>query len=602
MRHGAVAHFVKELDGFLIERGGRARKPADVQRHVVVELAEDGLFHAVKALVAFLHRLHNRAGAVQIVVVVAVSGVDHIVIQRVHAPKPVEEAFDCNHRNHHHADDLLVLPRAVKPQHREPDRNQNQRKPDAGIIVGRKILVVGVGVFLENHAKQGKNSARSRNGFERYGVKLVHRAAGKHREDEAEHEAVAIIEPVGALEAVPEQVGDRKREGRNEQEDKERRRNLLPHGILAGEEIGGNQEQGQHTAINERIPRRAHGVIGGRQEFVEQVKDVEIEAPDPLCGGEGALSEAERIVSAEQDDRRNADGKQGPERHAQARAEKMATLVVGIVLAVLGMPEIAEEKVEKAVDANHVADIEVAEQGNRQRNGIKAEFALLDQRFHPKRNHRQPHHRVNPHGVVLLDNAVSRKRIAGGEHHDCGFVRLFGGLVHIKPERAAAECGFEQEQEEQTLQHPILREERQQIGKRAGKVVSIDAEEFAAERAGEGVEQVRIAVHEVSQSLKEPNVLPVEVEDQHAPVPERVKLAGEINQIHHNRRDQHTEQQIAPIAEATLSGLSFCGQDSLYGSVYGTVHGFSVPFCPAEPPEICCLIAFSSFRRSMTIS
>ena len=77
------------------------------------------------------------------------------------------------------------------------------------------------------------------------------------------------------------------------------------------------------------------------------------------------------------------------------------------MLAILGMPEVAEKKVEEAVDADHVADIEVAEQGNRQRNGIEAEFSLLDQRFHSERDHRQPHHRVNPHGVMLLDDAVS---------------------------------------------------------------------------------------------------------------------------------------------------------------------------------------------------
>ena len=53
----------------------------------------------------------------------------------------------------------------------------------------------------------------------------------------AEHEAVTVVEPVGALEAMPDQIGHAERKACNEDQDQYTRNDLLAHGIFAGQKI-----------------------------------------------------------------------------------------------------------------------------------------------------------------------------------------------------------------------------------------------------------------------------------------------------------------------------------------------------------------------------
>ena len=96
----------------------------------------------------------------------------------------------------------------------------------------------------------------------------------------------------------------------------------------------------------------------------------------------------------------------------------MQVLAAGIVSAVFVVSNVVKEKVEEAIDADHVADIEIAEQGHCKENGVNAEFSVFDQIFNSQCDQRQPHHGIDPHRVMLLDDTVTGKRVANRENDD----------------------------------------------------------------------------------------------------------------------------------------------------------------------------------------
>ena len=153
----------------------------------------------------------------------------------------------------------------------------------------------------------------------------------------------------------------------------------MRHSVLFGEKITGKQQKSEHAAVNEGIPVRTHRVVGCRQEFVKQIENVKVEVPLPLRCGKGAFSKAQRIVCADEDDHRDADGKEGIECYTEQRFDKMQAFVVGVVALVGGMSDIVEEKVKEAIKTYHVADIEIAEQRAGEQQGIKLEFARFDE-------------------------------------------------------------------------------------------------------------------------------------------------------------------------------------------------------------------------------
>ncbi len=187
----------------------------------------------------------------------------------------------------------------------------------------------------------------------------------------------------------------------------------------------------------------------------------------------------------------------------------MELFSVGIVSSVFTVCDIVEEKIEKAVDAHHVADIEIAEQRDRQQKGVHFEFSVFDQIFDPKRYEGKPHHGVDPHGVVLLDDPVAAKRIEYGKNNDGNGTALNGGLVHVVSKRPAADRRFDQKENQQAFQHSVGWKQTKKIGKGTCEIVGVDPHKLSAHGAGKGVEQAGVAFHKVSERFKKPNVLSI---------------------------------------------------------------------------------------------
>ena len=158
----------------------------------------------------------------------------------------------------------------------------------------------------------------------------------------------------------------------------------------------------------------------------------------------------------------------------------MYALVVRIVSSVLAVSNVVDEEVEEAINADHVSDIEVTEQGNGQQKGVKSEFSVFDQIFNAKRNQGQPHHGVDPHGVVLLNDAVAGECIANGENDDSDRTAGGGVSVHVITKRTAANCSFQQEENQQTLQHAVGGEQAQDKGEGTCQIVGVNSHKFTA--------------------------------------------------------------------------------------------------------------------------
>lgn len=89
-----------------------------------------------------------------------------------------------------------------------------------------------------------------------------------------------------------------------------------------------------------------------------------------------------------------------------------------IVFVFLVVGEIVVEEIEKTVDTNHVPDIEVTEKCQGKEDRVHLEFSVLDQFFYTECDQGQPHHGIDPHGVVLLDDRIATQRIECRENDD----------------------------------------------------------------------------------------------------------------------------------------------------------------------------------------
>ena len=172
----------------------------------------------------------------------------------------------------------------------------------------------------------------------------------------------------------------------------------------------------------------------------------------------------------------------------------MIFLAKRIVFIVSVVREIVVEAVDHREDDRHVADIEVAVNGDSERKYVQTEFAVLNQRLNTQSQKRQPQNRIDPHGVMLLDNAVSTHGIHDRNGNNGDLVFLERSFVEIEAHCCTAAARLEQKNGQQCFQHSVDGEQGYQIRKRAGNIVGINAHEFAAERAAERIQQASVAI------------------------------------------------------------------------------------------------------------
>ena len=128
----------------------------------------------------------------------------------------------------------------------------------------------------------------------------------------------------------------------------------------------------------------------------------------------------------------------------------------GIVHALVGISQHVVEKVEQDEDADHVTDIEVTCKSESQENNKNSVSAVFYHLFNAVGNEGQPHNRIYPHCVILLNYTVSRKRIHHREGDYGKLIFVYRVLVEIKRHCSAADSRLDKEHNEQKFLSPVL--------------------------------------------------------------------------------------------------------------------------------------------------
>ena len=91
-------------------------------------------------------------------------------------------------------------------------------------------------------------------------------------------------------------------------------------------------------------------------------------------------------------------------------------------------------------------------------NGVELTFSVLDQGFDPQSDQGKPHDGIDPHGVVLLCDAVRHQRIHDGKCDNTDAVDSLFCLVQINCHCDSTHAGFDHEHEEQGFTHSVFGE------------------------------------------------------------------------------------------------------------------------------------------------
>ena len=287
------------------------------------------------------------------------------------------------------------------------------------------------------------------------------------------------------METVPYKVNNVDGEAEEENEKENSGEDLFSYRIFLGCEISGNEQKCQNTAINKGKSFITYRVIRSRQKLVEEIHQVKLPFKFPAGVGEGCFTKVERIVGRKNNNCCNTERQSRISDNTTKRTEEVPLFACGVVAEFCGTAEVVNKEIDYAVEAKHVADIEVAENCNCKRYYVKLKLAVLDDAFNTKGNQRQPHNSIDPHGVVLLNDGIGAKCIGCRKDNNGILVGLFGSFVHVKTKGCTAQSTFEHKETQKCFQYSFLGEESEEVRKRACKVVCINTQKFTAQLTGE---------------------------------------------------------------------------------------------------------------------
>ena len=160
--------------------------------------------------------------------------------------------------------------------------------------------------------------------------------------------------------------------------------------------------------------------------------------------------------------------------------------------------------------------------------------------------------------------------------------------VQVEAHSQPHQSGFEREERQESLQHPRYGEQRNDPGKRTCHIVVKNTEKFPAQFTGEGVEQTAVSVHEIPQGVIEADILCVQIQRQHAVIPERMHTLRNVQEQKKYGGHASGNEQVAvltpPRAEtAAEAGHARFGSGCIAGFVHGNIrliliHGSDYPF------------------------
>ena len=90
---------------------------------------------------------------------------------------------------------------------------------------------------------------------------ILIRFVSHDKEEKAKHKGIAVVQPIGALHAVPYEVKRRCIEAEHHEENKNRSCDLLAEADLLHEEIQRKKDKGEHSAVNKRPALGTHGIV-----------------------------------------------------------------------------------------------------------------------------------------------------------------------------------------------------------------------------------------------------------------------------------------------------------------------------------------------------
>ena len=100
----------------------------------------------------------------------------------------------------------------------------------------------------------------------------------------AQHEAVSVIEPVGALKSVPYEIDGTDKKAQKEECHENAGAYLFPCRISWVAEEHRDKQYREHAAVDEWQTLRPYGVIGAWQELYKHIENVEVCLEVPVCG------------------------------------------------------------------------------------------------------------------------------------------------------------------------------------------------------------------------------------------------------------------------------------------------------------------------------
>ena len=378
-----VAHPLEKLDLLCVQRRRRVRKSAQVQREVVVGLAVLGLFGAVERRVVRVDPVGGGSPGVHEVDVRRARAVVYVVVERDYLRKSVAEQFE----QYEHAEDSLHS--AVEPvvvyarQEYHVYRDAGNREPDAQKV--GDVLVFELLDYDNEQSERGSDSEHTAD------VELLDMLEGEVRRqynDEAEYKAVAVIQPVRSLEAVPDKVDCRRVEAEHIKADYRAERQFAAGGYLLYQKEHRQEYQRQRARVDERPALRTHRVVRRGVHFCDEVEKVEFLTEVEVRVGEGRLAEGQRVVGRQYDYSRDSDRYSREERHAGKGLDEMRALTERVAFGGR-VHTVGKEEVSRDRDADHIADVVVREHRDGEDYHIQLVAAVFYQRVDSKEDERQ---------------------------------------------------------------------------------------------------------------------------------------------------------------------------------------------------------------------
>lgn len=128
----------------------------------------------------------------------------------------------------------------------------------------------------------------------------------------------------------------------------------------------------------------------------------------------------------------------------------------------LEAPQISKE-VDRDSDTYHITDIVVADKRQGQEHDKYFILAILDQLLNAVHNQREPDDSIDPHGVILLRNAVGHQGVHNRECNNAYAIDAFFGLMQVERHGRCTKRSFHHEHKQKRLAHSVLGEQAYKI-------------------------------------------------------------------------------------------------------------------------------------------